>query len=232
MRVALALAALLGTFGYTQAPNPKGVKVDLEKLMSFERNMTEEQLESFAKRIFVDKEPFLACQEAVNYPNTLGHYLTKAEYRGMNGNPATGYYARNGFTWASEQVEVEFIGIHATVPETQGIRDAAWVKAMQLVARHMNLKVVPKAAIRIEGACVDATLAPSDESPLPGVVLELRIHSTTGTMLYRYSLGKPSIGDAIGASLEWCLTVARHMGGNSSLPNFAKKEGNHGPAKR
>lgn len=232
MRAALALAALLGPIGNAQAPNPQGIKVDLEKMMSFERNMTEEQLQSFAKRIFIDKEPFLSSQEAVTYPNTLGHYLTKVEYRGMKGNPAIGYYGLNGFTWPSDQAEVQFMGIRATVPETRGIRGAAWEKAMQLVARHMNLKVVPKAAIRIEGACVDATLAPTEESPIPGVTLELKIHGATGTMVYRYSLGKPTIGDAIGASLEWCLTVARNMGKEGPLPDFAKKEGAHGPAKR
>jgi hypothetical protein len=64
----------------------------------------------------------------------------------------------------------------------------------------------------------------SAEEPVPGVLVELRIKSPTGVLLYRVSMGKPTVEDAMGAALDLVLRFSR------ALPTRAG-EGGRGSAR-
>lgn len=54
-------------------------------------------------------------------------------------------------------------------------------------------------------------LEPSREEPCRGVCIEVKVASPTGTLLYRFSVAKPTIEDAVGAALDWVLCCAATM---------------------
>ena len=59
-----------------------------------------------------------------------------------------------------------------------------------------------------------AVIDPSPREPVPGVLLELRVKSPTGTLRYRVGMGKASVEDAMGAALDLVLGFARSLGTN------------------
>lgn len=92
------------------------------------------------------------------------------------------------------------------------ITSKAWDAAFAYVARKHGLVIDRNAPIRITGACVAAVLEPTRKDPRRGVVLEARVESPAGTFRVRFGTGKPTIEDAIGASLDRLVAFARNVG--------------------
>ena len=68
------------------------------------------------------------------------------------------------------------------------------------------------APVRIRGACVAAVLEPTRREPKRGVVLEVGVASPTGVFRLRFGMGKPTIQDAVGASVDRALGFALDLG--------------------
>lgn len=167
---------------------------------------TPEQMTSFVRRLN-EREPFAGSREARLHGDSLGRFFGWKEYQLLRGNPVYGYWAEGGFRWVGARVA--FDGIKPIGRSAQQITSRAWEAAFRYVAKKNGWVIDQRAPVRVRGACLGAVLDPGLDEPNRGVVLELRVESPTGPFLYRFGMGKPTIEDAIGASLDWALRFAR-----------------------
>lgn len=171
-------------------------------------------------RVGDSREPFLDSAEAHQEPQSLYRYFQKKDYYQLMGNPVLGYFHYNeGFRWTGKSVA--WGGIKPVTDDAKPIKSQAWDAAMAYIAKARGWTIDKHAPIRIEGACVGAVLEPSMSDPFRGVCIEVRIHSPKGVFLYRYSVGKAEIEDAVGASLDWVLCSAMNVnqdGGDRGAP--------------
>jgi hypothetical protein len=153
-----------------------------------------------------EREAFLASKEAANHPESLNLFFGQNDYRVLRGNPVYGYWDEGQFEWSGRHVAWD--GIVPVARSARAITPRAWRAAFTYIAKQRGLVVDQKAPIRIQGACLAAILDPGLDEPNRGVVLELLIASPTGPFRYRFGMGKPTIEDAIGASLDWAVGFA------------------------
>jgi hypothetical protein len=152
------------------------------------------------------REPFIGSPETRRHSESLGRFFRQEDYETLRGNPVYGYWSESGFRWTG--VRVAWDGIVAASPSSRPIRRRAWDAAFAYVARKHGLTVDRRAPVRVRGACVAAVIEPSLEEPNRGVVMEIRIDSPSGPFRYRFGMGKPTLEDAVGASLDWAVSFA------------------------
>jgi hypothetical protein len=167
---------------------------------------TAEQTTAVLRRLEA-REPFAGSREARLHGDSLGWFFGWPEYQLLAGNPVYGYWHEGRFRWAG--THVAFDGIKPVGHSAHRITERAWMAAFRYIAEKNGLVVDPKATIRVRGACLAAVFDPGLDEPNRGVILELRIESPTGPFLYRFGFGKPTVEDAIGASLDWAVRFAR-----------------------
>jgi hypothetical protein len=163
-----------------------------------------------------DREPFLDSREAARHPESLNHFFRAQEYRRLRGNPVYGYWADDGFRWVGARVSWD--GISPASPTARPIRRRAWDAAFAYVAKKYGLTIDRRSPIRVRGVCIAAMADPSVDQPNRGVVLELRLESPTGRFWYRFGMGKPTLEDAIGASLDWAVGFAQTINRDAPRP--------------
>ncbi len=152
------------------------------------------------------RETFLDSDEFHSEPQSLYRFFDRKDYARLRGNPVLGYYCPGGFRWTGNRVA--WHGISPVTPDAAAVTSKAWDEAFRIIARKRNWTVDSKAPIRISGACVGAVLDPSQEEPFRGVCIEVRVASPSGNLLYRFSVAKPTIEEAVGAALDWVLCCA------------------------
>jgi hypothetical protein len=168
------------------------------------------------------REPFLDSEEAHSEPQSLYRFFDRKDYAKLQGNPVLGYYCPGRFKWTG--IRVAWHGISPVTPDAAAVTSKAWDEAFHIIARKRNWVIDPRAPVRVSGACVGAVLEPSSEEPFRGVCIEVRVASPTGNLLYRFSVAKPTIEDAVGAALDWVLCFA------ATLNQDPTKGPRHGPA--
>lgn len=152
------------------------------------------------------KESFLDSAEFHAEPQSLYRFFDRMDYAKLQGNPVLGYSCPGRFRWVGSRVA--WHGISPVTPDAAAVTAKAWDEAFRIVARKRNWGLDPRAPIRVSGACVGAVLEPTREAPFRGVCIEVKVASPTGTLLYRFSVAKPAIEDAVGAALDWVLCCA------------------------
>jgi hypothetical protein len=157
-------------------------------------------------------EPFLGSREERENRRSVGRHFSRGEYARLRGNPLLGYWDEGGFRWPSGQTSVAWAGVINVHPSSRPIGSRSWTVAFREVARRQGLIIRDASSVRIQGACVGAVVDPSSREPVPGVLLELRVSSPTGTLLYRVGVGKATVEDAMGAALELVVRFARTVG--------------------
>jgi hypothetical protein len=162
-------------------------------------------------------ESFVGSTSEREGRKTTGRYFSRTEYQRLQGNPLLGYWHVGDFSWAGG-ARVAWKGIRSSHPSARPVADKAWAAAFRIAAAANGLKEDPGAPVQVEGGCVAAVVDPSSEEPVPGVLVELRIKSPSGVLLYRVSMGKPTVEDAMGAALDLVLRFSR------SLPPQARKD--------
>jgi len=155
-------------------------------------------------------EPFLDSHEARLHPESLGHFFTKEDYALLRGNPILGYWHLGTFRWAGTRVAWE--GVLPSGASARPITRRAWDAAFDYAAKKQGLVVDPNAPLKIRATCVAAIFDTNPDQPNRGVVLEFRVLSPTGRFLYRFGVGKPTVADAVGASLDTAISLARRLG--------------------
>jgi hypothetical protein len=199
---AALLCAELNAPGVPELP-PARAKALLERMMS--------------------TEDFVGSANEREGRKTSGRYFARAEYQRLRGNPLLGYWDVGEFSWAGG-ARVAWRGIRPSHPSARPIASQAWASAFRIAAAASGLEEDSGAPVQVEGGCVAAVVDRSAEEPVPGVLIELRIKSPTGVLLYRVSMGKPTVEDAMGAALDLVLRFSR------ALPTRAG-EGGRGPAR-
>lgn len=169
-------------------------------------DVTPKQAVQFMNRIEA-REAFLDSGEARTEPQSLYRFFYKPEYLQLRGNPVIGYYSAEKFKWEGNRVA--WLGIKPVTADARPIQPQAWDAAFRLVAKLRGLVIDKDAPIKIQGACVGAVVNPTMDSPYRGVCIEVRITSPSGTMLHRFSVGKPEIEDAVAASVDWVVNFSR-----------------------
>jgi hypothetical protein len=162
-----------------------------------------------------DREPFLSSREAHHHAGSLDLFFKRSEYERLRGNPVYGYWADDGFRWTGTRVAWD--GIEPVAPRAKAVTRKAWRTAFEYVARKYGLVIDQRAPIRLRGACVAAVTDPNVEEPNRGVVLELRMQGPRGRFWYRFGMGKPTLEDAVGASLDWAIGFARTINRDAAL---------------
>jgi hypothetical protein len=196
------LGHFLAVLGVSAAIGPAG---RAEEVPPVTGTWTPEQAMRIVERA-TDREPFLASREAGLRPDSLGHFFIRPDYAILRGNPVYGYWAEGTFAWVGDRVAWD--GVRAASPSARPITPRAWTAAFKYVAEKHGLTIDRNAPIRVWGACIGAVLDPNLVEPNRGVVLEVRVDSPTGPLLYRFGMGKPTIEDAVGASLDWAVGFA------------------------
>lgn len=167
------------------------------------------------QRVGDSREPFLDSAEAHQEPQSLYRFFNKKDYYKLMGNPVLGYFHyTHEFKWVGKSVA--WGGIKPLTDDAKPIRAQAWDAAMAYIAKARGWAIDKRAPIRVEGACVGAVLEPSLSEPFRGVCIEVKVHSPGGVFLYRYSVGKAEIEDAIGAALDWVLCSAMNVNQEAS----------------
>ena len=171
--------------------------------------LTPQQASAIWKRLGA-KEAFLDSADAHSEPQSLYRFFDRKDYAKLLGNPVLGYYWPGGFRWTGNRVA--WHGISPVTSDAAAVTAKAWDEAFKGIARKRNWLIDPKAPIRISGACVGAVMETSREEPFRGVCIEVRVASPAGNLLYRFSVAKPTIEDAVGAALDWVLCCAATLG--------------------
>jgi len=171
------------------------------------------------------REPFLASMEARREPQSLFRFFGRQDYEKLRGNPGLGYFAAGGFRWVGTRIAWQ--GLRPVTPDAATVPEQAWDAAFQEIAHRHGWQVDPRAPIRVRGACVGCVAEPSAREPERGVCIELQVTSPTGTLLYRFSIARPTLAEALGASLDWVLCCAAGLDGTAPQP---RKGAKHGPA--
>jgi len=185
--------------------------------------LTEKERNTLLTRIIMTQEPFHGSWIEKKYPKTLGYFFTNKEYARLRGNAALGYTSVGSFTWPDQIHEVEVIPFRSVTQEAQCIRPQAWAKAAEIVCGRMGLRLRAGAPIKVSGVLVGVNRT----APL-GVYTEVRVSGPTGTLLYRGGTAKATLGDAVGANLEYVLAYAKGIGdgkpiSRSEAEAFVKK---------
>jgi hypothetical protein len=160
----------------------------------------------------LDTEAFVGSQEESQQRQFVARHFSEPEYARLRGNPLLGYWDEGGFRWPSGQDSIAWDGIRNLHRSSRPISRRSWALAFKDVARKQRLVVQKGSAIRVQGACVGAVVDRSEREPVPGVLLELRVSSPEGTLLYRVGVGKATVEDAMGAALELAVAFARSLG--------------------
>ena len=171
--------------------------------------ITPGQAEPVLKHV-LKREPFVSSEEARDERGSLNLFFSKADYRALRGNPVLGYWDSGRFRWIGNRVAWD--GIVSVGKSAKPLTPKAWDAAFAYVAHKRRLVIDKDAPIRIRGACVAAVLDPTPKEPKRGVELEVRVESPTGIFRLRFGTGKPTIEDAIGASLDRVVGFALHIG--------------------
>jgi hypothetical protein len=172
-----------------------------------------------AKRIvarMAEREPFLSSKEGRTDARSTNLFFVQRDYRTMKGNPIVGYWNDSRFLWKGRAVAWE--GIDPVAKSCQMVTRQGWAAAFAYVAKKQRLVVDKNAPMRVRGACVDAVAVPNMQQPNPGVKLEIRVESPTGVLKWRYSLGKPTLETAVGASVDLALLFAQEINQPSNGP--------------
>ena len=177
--------------------------------------LTPEQAEKLAVKLS-ERKPFLDSDEARNGKHTMGLFFQESEYRLLRGNPIFGYWQAKGFLWNGTHVAWD--GVASKGSRCKAITSKAWNAAMEYVFRKHGLVVDPNAPMRMRGACVWAVIDTSKDEPTRGVIMEMRLQSPTGTFLWRYSRGNPTIEGAVGASIELPILLGHKINKEGSWP--------------
>lgn len=170
--------------------------------------LTEKQESQIAAR-FWETEPFVGSATAKEQRESVGRYFRQVDYDLLRGNPVIGYWHVGRFRWEGHRVA--WGGIRAASSSAKRVGKGAWEAAFRRVVQRQGLVSDPKAPIRIYGACVWAVIDPTADEPVPGVVLEIRMKSPYGLLRYRLALGKATVEDAIGASLDYLISFGRQF---------------------
>jgi len=168
------------------------------------------------------REAFLDSDEFHSEPQSLYRFFDRQEYAKLQGNPVIRYCCPGRFKWIGNRVA--WHGISPVTPDAAAVTAKAWDEAFRIITRKRNWVIDPKAPIRVSGACVGAVLEPSREEPFRGVCIEVRVASPSGYLLYRFSVAKPAIEDAVGAALDWVLCCA------ATQDQYLSKGSRHGSA--
>jgi len=168
------------------------------------------------------REAFLDSEEVHSEPQSLYRVFDRQDYAKLQGNPVIGYYCPGRFKWTGNRVA--WHGISPVTPDAAAVTAKAWDEAFRIIARKRNWVIDSKAPIRVSGACVGAVLEPCRTEPFRGVCIEVRVASPSGNLLYRFSVAKPTIEDAVGAALDWVLCCA------ATLDQDLTKGASHGSA--
>ena len=171
------------------------------------------------------REPFLDSLEARQEPQSLFRFFGKQDYEQLRGNPALGYFATGGFRWVGTRIAWQ--GLRPVTPDAAAVAEQAWDAAFRAIAKRHGWQVDPRAPIRAKGACVGCVAEPSAREPQRGVCIEFQLTSPTGTLLYRFSLARPTLAEALPAALDWVLCCAAGLEGIVPQP---RKGAQHGPA--
>lgn len=205
------VAALACSLVGAQAPPQGGFKKlpdeIPERYFNPKNFLSEKETSALLERILFTQEPFRGSWMEKTYRNTVGHFFTPKEYDRLRGNPALGYTYIGSFTWLPSIKEIEFVPFQPVTPEAQCIRPEAWRKAAEIVCRRMGLTIKQGAPIKVSGAVIGVNRT----RPL-GVYTEVRVQGPTGTLLYRGGTGKATLGDAVGANLEYVIAYAHGVG--------------------
>jgi hypothetical protein len=173
--------------------------------------MTPQQQQAFLKRVFFDKEPFLGSKEYQRIPRTLNLFFKDREYSRLKGNPVIGYYvAEDGFRW--EDKDVAFDGIASVGLGTKLITPKAWEAAANIVCSRRNLNISPTAKVRISGGTVYVNPKPTQARPVADIIVEFKVSSPTGVILYRKGGSGATLGDAIGQCLDHVVNFSHLLG--------------------
>lgn len=177
--------------------------------------LTPEQAGKLAVKL-AERKPFLDSDEARNGRQTMGLFFQDKEYRLLRGNPVWGYWQAKGFRWTGTHVAWD--GVVSKGNRCKPITSKAWNAAMEYVFRKHGLVLDANAPMRMSGACVWAVIDASPKEPTRGVVMEMRLQSPTGTFLWRYSRGNPTIEGAVGASIELPILLGQKVNQEGSWP--------------
>jgi len=177
--------------------------------------LTPEQAEKIAVKLS-ERRPFLDSDEAREGKRTMGLFFQERDYRLLRGNPVFGYWHAKGFLWSGTHVAWD--GVVSKGSRCKPVTSKAWNAAMQYVFKKHGLVLDPKAPLRMSGACVWAVLDTSPQEPTRGVIMEMRLQSPTGTFLWRYSRGNPTIEGAVGASIELPILIGQKMNQEGRWP--------------
>ncbi len=158
-----------------------------------------------------ERRPFLGSADAVAEKGSLYLFFKQAEYARLRGNGLLGYWDTGAFKWSGDRIAWD--GVVTGAASAKPISARAWRRSFDLATRRRGLVVDPKAPIRFEGSCVGAVVDPSSDEPVPGVVVEVRVSGPSGVLVYRLSLGKPTVEDAIGAAIDVILGFAQRVTG-------------------
>ena len=167
--------------------------------------LTQEQTAKLLERALA-REPFVPDGRNAADPATLGKFFSDVQYEKLRGNPFLGYWDSGSFRWSGRRVA--WGGMRPVGDAAGAISAKAWRMAFEVVARKRGLVVDDGASIRVEGACVAANLLPSKERPAPMVGLELKYVGSSGTLLHRVALPKPTVEEAMAATLDFSLGFA------------------------
>jgi len=168
--------------------------------------LSPEQAKELAMKL-AERRPFLDSVEANSRQGrqTMGLFFKDDDYRVLAGNPVFGYWNADGFRWTGNRVS--WLGISSVGKSCKAISPRAWDLAFGYVAEKHGLVVEKAAPLRIQGACVWAVSETSPKAPVPGVVMEMRLDSPSGTFRWRYSRANPTIEGAIGAAVELPILI-------------------------
>jgi len=230
----VALSVLLSGVALSSQANQQNSqdKVALyDRFFNPKSYLSETELNALLEQILFVREPYFGSwmHKQKEYAKTHGHFFTTEEYRKLEGNPAIGYFYVGNFKWLPNQKAISIEPFAPTTPDTNVIKPEAWQTAASLVCKKYGLTQRPDAPIKISGALVAVNL----EKPY-GVYLEVRVSSPHGTLLYRGGIGKATLGDAVGASLDFIVAYAMGIGDGKPvskdearrlLENIQKKSG-------
>jgi hypothetical protein len=172
--------------------------------------LSPEQAKELAMKL-AERRPFLDSVEANSRQGrqTMGFFFKDDDYRVLNGNPVFGYWDAGGFRWTGNRISWQ--GIVSVGKACKAIPPRAWDLAFGYVAEKHGLIIERAAPLRLQGACVWAVTEPSPKDPVPGVVMEMRLDSPSGTFRWRYSRANPTIEGAIGAAVELPILIGKKI---------------------
>jgi hypothetical protein len=204
------LTVVVTATGLLSAKGPGLARADAGAGRSSPPQLTKEQATKTLTRL-LEREPFWPRHYEEADPKTLGKFFAGGDYRLLQGNPFLGYWDSGTFRWPATTKAIAWEGV-VGAKEDVGARSVtakAWRAAMEVVAGKRGLVIDQRAAVRIRGVCVHATLERTrDGLEPPGVLVELRLESPNGALLMRVGVGKPTIEEAMGAMLDWVVGFA------------------------